>query len=318
MAGNRTIPDVGVRSLASRRSLADIWGGRIDALVQARSLREPAAIWLLSRIVFLFLTYFGVILYSQVFTQPHPSMLHQLLPSWNRWDTRWYIEIAQRGYAWQRPGVATSPTAFFPLFPLLVHAGVVATHRSYLVVALAVSNLAFLAAVIYLWKLTDWEVDGEVAWRTTLYTSVFPTALFFFAGYTESLYLFLTVGCFYHLRRRDFLLAGVFGALASATRVTGILLVLPLAYEYARDRNFSLRRLDWRMVSVLLVPLGLLAFMVYLGRSVNDPFAFSHHQAGWQKILTWRLWAGFVETARQIVRVQPSASFFEAQNILNG
>ncbi|HEX8917075.1 MAG TPA: mannosyltransferase family protein [Chloroflexota bacterium] len=318
MEGGQTDSVIGRRTPASVSVSPATWLSRLRAAALEPSLREPLTIWLLTRALFLVLTYFGVILYGQVFSQPHPTQLHQLLPSWDRWDTVWYIDIARRGYAWHRPGVSTSPTAFFPLYPLLIRAGVALTHRSYLAVALAVSNLALLPALIYLWKLVAWERHSAAARRTVLYITVFPTALFFFAGYTESLYLLLTVASFYHLRRRDWLLAGVFGGLAAATRVTGVLLLVPLAYEYARDRNFTIRRMDWWALSLTLVPAGLAAFMIYLGHTVNDPLAFSHHQEGWQKIFTWRLWAGFLETIRQIALVQPRASFFEAHNVLNG
>ncbi|MBV9278977.1 MAG: hypothetical protein JOZ41_02755 [Chloroflexi bacterium] len=297
--------------------------GAWTAWLAQPAVRAPLGVFVLTRLLFLLLTYFGVILYSARFQSPHPSLLHQLLPAWNRWDTAWYIDIARRGYAWTVPGAQTSPTAFFPLYPLLIRLGTTLTHRSDLTVALAISNLAFLGALAYLWRLTSWELDGSLkpagraADRTILYVATFPTALFFFAGYTESLFLFLTVACFYHLRRQDWLLAGLFGALASATRVSGVLLLLPFLYEYARSRNFSVRRLDVGALGALLIPSGLLAFMVYLQRAVGDPLAFSHHQAGWQKIFTLRLWAGLLESLRQILAVQPAASFFEAHNVLN-
>ncbi|HEX6509452.1 MAG TPA: mannosyltransferase family protein, partial [Chloroflexota bacterium] len=252
----------------------------------------------------------------------HPSFLHQLLPAWanpksHGWDTQWYTDIARRGYDWKK-AVGTSPAAFFPLYPLLIRVGVVVTHRSYLGVALAISNACFLFALAYLWRLTDWELDGEIARRTILYVAMFPTALFFFAGYTESLFLFLTVASFYHMRRGDWLASGVFGGLASATRVTGVLLAVPFVYEYSRSCNFSWRRLSPSgVIGLALVPAGLLAFMLYLQRTVGDALAFSHDQAAWQKIFTLRLWAGTLESLRQILVVQPAASFFQAHNVIN-
>ncbi len=253
--------------------------------------------------------------------EPIRRFIHQLLPAWQNsinhgWDTSWYIDIAQRGYAWKK-AVGTSPTAFFPLYPMLIRGFVTVTHRSYLTAALVISNAAFLAALLYLWRLAALELGREVAGRTVLYIAVFPTALFFFAGYTESLFLFLTVACFFHLRRGDWWLAGIFGALASATRVTGVLLALPLAYEYARSCEFSYRRFDLNAFSILLVPAGLVAFMLYLHATVGDALAFTHNQAAWQKVFTLRLWSGIVESVRQIVSVQPDASFLQAHNVLN-
>jgi hypothetical protein len=66
-----------------------------------------------------------------------------------------------------------------------------------------------------------------------------------------------------------------------------------------------------------LVPSGLLAFMVYLSVNVGDALAFRHDQAAWQKVSTWKLWTGVVESLRQLLIVQPWASFFEAHNLIN-
>lgn len=291
---------------------------RIVAVLSGEDVRAATVVFALTRLLFVVLTYFGVILFNSVLHGPHPSFAHALLPAWDRrWDTAWYIDISQRGYAWHK-AVGTSPTAFFPLYPLLIHLGVTLTHRSAIVVALLISNLSFFVGLIYLYRLTAWELGHEVAKRTLIYIAVFPTALFFFAGYTESLFLLLTVACFYHLRRRQWLLAAAFAAFASATRVTGVLLLLPYIYEYARYCNFSPRQMVGRgLAGVALVPAGLFAFMVYLHVTVHDWLAFSHFQAAWQKILTPWLWTGLMESIRQILFVQPSASFFEAHNVLN-
>jgi hypothetical protein len=297
--------------------------GPLRRLLTAHDVLQPLAVWALTRFLMLVLTYTGVILFGSALHDPqHPSFLHALLPAWanaksHGWDTQWYTDIARRGYDWKK-SVGTSPAAFFPLYPLLIRLGVILTHRSYLGVALAISNICFLGALGYLWRLAHWEFDTGVADRTVLYLAVFPTALFFFAGYSESLFLLLTVASFYYLRRRDWLLAGVLGAMASATRVTGILLLVPFVYEYARYSNFSWRRVEFRgLVGLALVPVGLLAFMLYLWRTVGDAFAFGHYQAAWQKVFTLRLWAGTLESLRQILLVQPWASFFEVHNVIN-
>lgn len=291
---------------ARNLTLRGIWRDRAN--------REPAAVFLLTRFLFVLLTYFGVILFRSALHSAHPSFTHALIPAWDQWDTRWYIDIARRGYHWKKVA-GTSPTAFFPLYPMLIHAVTSVTHRSGITAALLISNAAFLGALLYLWRLARWELNAAVARRAILCLSVFPTALFFFAGYTESLFLFLTVAAFFHMRRRDWLLAGLFAGLASATRVTGILLVAPFVYEYARDRNFSAKYLDRGVVGLLLAPLGLLLFMLYLGRTTGDPLAFSHSQLAWQKVFTLQIWSGFMESFRQLL-VLPHASFMEAHNVI--
>ena len=297
----------------------------LKAWLTAPASVVPLRVWIVTRLMFAVLTYFGVILFNSVLHGAHPSFTHSFLSAWHNpishggWDTNWYLQIAERGYHWKNPA-GTTPAAFFPLYPLLIHVGTAVTHHSSLLIALLISNLSFLAALGYLYRLTVWELGKQTAARVVLYIAIFPTALFFFAGYSESLFLVLTVACFYHMRRRQWLLAGFFGGLASATRVTGVLLFVPYVYEYGRACNFRPREMlrGFGVPGALLIPLGLAGFMLYLQRAVGDPIAFSHGQEAWQKILTLKLWAGFAETVRQVVSVQPPASFYEAHNLING
>jgi hypothetical protein len=142
-----------------------------------------------------------------------------------------------------------------------------------------------------------------------------PMAVFFSAVYSDSLYLALSVGAFLYARRGRWTIACTLAALGAATRATGVLLALPLAVFYlygpradrppdrvvrpgtrARKRLALLR--DWRWVIpryrlrrdvawLAIVPLGLLAFMAYLGLNGSSflaPFhvenAWGHHLAG--------------------------------------
>jgi hypothetical protein len=320
MAQSGALPD---RSSPATRPLLERTRRTARSWADSPALRESAAVWLLTRALLLLVTYVAYVLFNTVLPGghpvligSHPSFLHQLLPAWDRWDARWYTDIARRGYDWKK-AVGTGPAAFFPLYPLLIRAVVLVMHRSYQISALLVANVCFLGALIYLWRLSAWETSRDVAWRTILYICVFPTAFFFFAGYTESLFLLLTVAAFYHLRRREWLLAGLLAGLASATRVTGVLLALPFLYEYARSCDFSIRRAGWDGLSIALVPAGLIAFMVYLQAVVGDALALTRYQEAWQKIFTLRLWAGIAESVRQIVVVQPAASFLQVENAIN-
>jgi hypothetical protein len=58
-------------------------------------------------------------------------------------------------------------------------------------------------------------------------------ALFFSAVYTDALYMALSVGLFLSARRGRWAWAGVLGALAAATRSTGLMLLVPAVLLYA-------------------------------------------------------------------------------------
>ena len=60
--------------------------------------------------------------------------------------------------------------------------------------------------------------------------AVFPFAFFFGAVYTEALFLAAVVWCVYAFRTDRFLLGGLAGAVATATRVNGVLILPALAW----------------------------------------------------------------------------------------
>jgi Gpi18-like mannosyltransferase len=200
-----------------------------------------------------------------------------LLDVWGRWDAQHYLQIATQGYHGK-------DVAFFPLYPYLVHVigGVIGDH---LIAGLLISNIAFLVALAYLYSLVKLEFgDSSVAYRAIFYVAIFPTAIFFSAVYTESLFLMLTVASVYYARRGNFITSGIFGALASMTRVEGVLTALPLLYEVWRAwrerRGTTLLR---GAVGLALVPSGLAAYMLYLYALQGDPMAFSKVQADWNR-----------------------------------
>jgi hypothetical protein len=206
------------------------------------------------------------------------------LENWRQWDAWSYARIATSGY-----GSAEGDAAFFPLYPLLARAvdGLLPSDAT--LALLVVSNLCGLGALVLLHRLLVTEAGVAVADRTVFLFGVFPTAYFLAAPYNHSLFLLLTLGFLYALRRRVWWLAAVLGALASATRSAGVLLVLPFVFEYLRVRGFQPRLIRPGIAWVLAIPAGLVAYAVYCWQRLGDPLAFSHAQslAVWDRTLSW-------------------------------
>jgi hypothetical protein len=200
-----------------------------------------------------------------------------ILLDWNRWDAGLYVRIAESGYH-LGPGFP----AFFPLYPLLIHVFDVLLPGNAIVSALVVANAAALGALAVLHRLAELEFGPMVAQRATWYLVAFPTGFFLFIGYNESLFLLLAVGALYAARRGHWWLAGGLGALSSATRLFGILLMVPLAIEYLRHRRI---RLD--VLGIALVPLGVVAYSVYCAVELGNPLAFSAAQDQWGRRYTF-------------------------------
>jgi Gpi18-like mannosyltransferase len=232
--------------------------------------------WLTSHLAYVIVT-----LMSWRVGRLSPPQTKNILDTWLRWDTGNYVRIADHGY-----GVAGQDNAFFPLYPILIRAANFVLPEGSLVAALVVANLAGLGVLIMLYRLTAHEFGGRVAERTVFYLIAFPTAFFLAAGYNASLFLLLVLGALYAMRRENWWLAGWLAALSSATRSAGILLVLPFAYEYLRQRDFKWRSIRPDALAIGLIPTGLILFMIYGYRAFGDALAFSHAQAYWHRQLT--------------------------------
>ncbi len=199
-------------------------------------------------------------------------------------DVNWYVGIAEHGYE-RIPFNNDVPRnwAFFPLFPLLLHLASYVTGE-FVLTGMAISNLCFLLALFMLHRLTLlFGMSVEDAERCLFYLAVFPTSYFFSIPLPESLFLMLTVGSFYFAKSERWWLAGACGALASATRTTGILLLVALAvlyWEMYRPLR-SLRDLRKGFFALLLIPAGLVSFMIYLHFLTGNAFAFKGAMAAW-------------------------------------
>jgi Gpi18-like mannosyltransferase len=194
-------------------------------------------------------------------------MWHGLTPSpetfyfiWQKWDAIHYLNIIAKGYGPFAAGKLN--TAFFPAYPLLCRL-VPFVVGSDVLAGLLVSNLAFLGAMILLYKLLRLDYDRVVAERAVLFMAVFPFSLFFSGIYTESLFLLAVLGCFYSARRENWLNVFLWGVLATSTRLVGLALVPAVLYYYYEQRRFKLERTDRHLLGVLAIPSGLGLYMVY-------------------------------------------------------
>jgi hypothetical protein len=202
------------------------------------------------------------------------------LHAWGRLDALRYAYVADHGYS---GGGHSDNSAFFPLMPLLMRLVSPLAGGNAIVAGLIVSNVAFLAALLGLAALTTRDADAATARRAMLYLTLFPSALFFFAGYTESLFVALSVWCLVAIRRGQWWQAGVLSMLAASTRQVGLFLAVPIVYEHLAVARWQVRRLRPQVLWALLAPLGPLAFAAWLGRTVGDPLAFAHAQRFWYR-----------------------------------
>lgn len=229
------------------------------------------AVFAISRLMFL-----GAGTLAQVFlpeAEPAGSPLEPagFLNYWAHWDGAWYAQIATEGYGAGAP----ASTAFFPLYPMLVRLGT-ALGGGPAVWGVLISLFATLFTLYFLYGIAEHLYNTDVARASTLALAFFPTAFFLNAVYTEALFMMLTSGSVWALyTRRDLLLAGLFGALAAATRNLGLLLLIPLFVEWYRSRReFG----NSGLAGIFLVPVGILAYGVFLAGRFGDPMISARQQ----------------------------------------
>jgi hypothetical protein len=172
---------------------------------------------------------------------------------------------------------------------------------------------------------------GEVARLAVLALALAPMAFYFSAVYSESLYLALSIGVFWCARQGRWAWVGVLGALAGATRSAGLVLALPVAILYLygpredRPPDFPAGRrwiagIRYRVCGealwLLALPLGVLAYAVYLalaGGSALEPF---HAQEVWDRqfagpyVAVWDAARAAFEGVRQLLSMQRRHIYF--------
>lgn len=206
-----------------------------------------------------------------------------------RWDSVWYLEIARHGYEY------SDSAAFFPLYPALVSmAGPLGPS---LLGGLVVSFGCAIAGLYLLHRLVELDFGTEHARTVVLIVAWFPSAVVLSAVYSEGLFLLLSVGSIYAARIGRWPLAGVAGALAAATRSSGVLLIVPLLVLYLygprADRPRHGIAASWRprhrlapdVLWIAAIPAGMIAYLGYLSAATGEPMSAFSAQGEWTRTL---------------------------------
>ncbi len=248
-------------------------------------------------------------------TSPFGATGDLLVAPLGRWDSVWYLAIADSGYG------DGAREAFFPLYPLLVRiAG--APLGSALIGGALLSTALLGVALVLLHRLVAMDHERAVARNAVLVTAMFPMSFFFSAVYSESLFLALSIGAVYAARRERWMWAGLLGMLAATTRSAGVLLLVPLAMIYlwdvARPSLRARRPLRADALWLALVPLGLALYCGLLALGGHDPLAPFDAQEVWFRSFAGPFagaWDGLVaawQGARQLLSGAREPAYFSA------
>ena len=290
--------------------------------------KEVAWIFGLSRLIILLTSSIGIVTFPQAGqTLPNACTvsLDPCFQAWYRWDAIAYVNIANHGYTY------IPDTAFFPLWPLVEHFGGIllgnSFPNSFYFAGLIIANICFFLVLVLLYRLLAEDFEPDTARRALFYLAFSPYAIFFFLGYTESLFLLLSIGIFLLLRRGkpfDWWLAGLLGFLAMLTRSSGIILAIPYFVIYIQRFWITSERAQhsWReklnaLAPLALIPAGVLVYMIYLDHTTGNPLMFISQEGTfhWHRHLSFP-WAGIV-SAFSTVFATSSFDNVKIQNLLD-
>ena len=208
-------------------------------------------------------------------------------------DSIYYLGIAAEGYHSQPVYQAFRDWAFFPLYPIVTKVVSILTFGDVALAGVLVANLAFVAALAVIYRLSLSYIDHDRSVRTLAFVAFAPGAVAFAMAYSDSLYLLLSAGAFLAVVRGQWWLMGLLYALATLTRLPGLLLGIPLAIAIAEQNGGWRSAAAWRSAASLRSPrlLWLAAgpiafglFMAYLGATFGDPLGMFTAQQAWSDI----------------------------------
>lgn len=207
--------------------------------------------------------------------------------NFTNWDSRYYISIAQSGY------LKPDHYAFFPGYPLAIKIITFITGNFYLSAVLISAISTFLAS-LFLYKLILLDFGEEIAKKALFYLLFFPTSFYLLVGYSEGLFLLLSILTIYYFRRNKFFWATFFAILTGLTRFMGLILILAIFIEIIRHK-----KLGKNNMTLLLSPLGFLGYCLFLYAQTGQPFYFMEAQTEWGRLIGLP-WIPFWETLNNI------------------
>lgn len=258
------------------------WRWIVKIFIASRAL-YLVIIWIVSALTMGHDVYGG----GKGFQQP---WVHWLMQSVYNADSGFYWTIATHGYDHARFNThALYNWAFFPLYPWLTRwiSAPLGSH-AIIPVGIVLSNLSFFVALVLLYRWLSRYTSPENSRFGVLLAAFNPMTPYFAAYRAASLFFLLVVASLEAMDRRAWAQSLLWGALASLTKTTGILLAIPYAFTlWTRPwPRPALQRWLW-FVSGVAFAIGYVVVGIIDKSVAGTPLAFMKIQAAWGRQTTW-------------------------------
>lgn len=205
----------------------------------------------------------------------------------DRWDSAYYLAISTTSYPANRPYWAP----FFPGYPLLVRLFNLLTGHIFQLAAAAeiVSGATFIASSAVMYLAVRRFKDHRFATYTILFYVLYPTSLFFFSPYPESLVVLEISLVLLLLDGKHFVWASLVAGYASATSLLALAATTAVVVVMLINR-----RPLWRvLVASVTATSGLLGYMYFLYQRFGNPIMFVYAQKHWSRSANFPWWGVF-------------------------
>ena len=277
--------------------------------------RYPLLAFCLSRLTLLLVVYLGIVVVplaaGEGMWRDFPGNL--FLDGFGRWDSGWYLNIAEYGYSNAPLFKEQMNTAFFPAFPLLLSIVGFFGRQAMSLWGIIASNLFFCFALCFLFDIAK-HFSGPRLGRLAVSLAAFsPFSIFFSAVYTESLFLATSTASFWLSIRGRLQWAMLLASIASVTKVVGILCVpfvllsATLPAPVGSQECGKPRRLRLEIIIALSVGISLFSlYLIFLKVRFGNAF---------QLVVSQKAWATESGIAKLVGAWQP---IFDLKNVLQG
>ncbi len=218
--------------------------------------------------------------------QPAPfTMWGRISPFWDtftRYDSGYYWGIARYGYSPLAGG--RSNIAYFPVYPYLMrYVGRLfgRTPGDTYLGGIVVAWTCYVLAMVALYHLARLDLSRRQAERAVLLATIFPFAFYFGVAYSESTFLLFTILAFYAFRTRRWLLGGVCGSIAIATRTPALVMLPGLAWIAWRSAEPTTKDRVSAALGLALTTTGFAAYCWYIYTLTGNPLEWAATLERW-------------------------------------
>ncbi len=223
---------------------------------------------------------------------PQPVFLEM----WARWDSEWYLLIADHGYDsypyfrdfGHGKYLVQNTAHFFPGYPLTIRL-ISRVLQNSVLAGVLISNISAFFFLYFLYKIGSKWFDQESAFRGSLTCLLFPTSFFLSAVYAESFFLAALLGCFYFLGEKRLLPSVGTCLLAVLTRPQAMLIAPVLLWLAVRSIPERKLTACFGMTAAIALPLA--AHLWFLQHTFGSTHWLSISQEYWRGEFRYPLYA---------------------------